>query len=166
MKRGGYFPIIVVLFLTLFPQSGSGEAGEKTLHENIFVEIFLSPEHRKDAGGVQETFNKLGIKRVRIQFHRLGISPKNIAIGKDIPASVARIALRMAIDYNDGINALLPEYRFFPTQIAIGSSAFDEKSEVPLSQEALQKLLDPGLTNETFHFLYRHLTEKDVRFLK
>ena len=166
MKRGGYFPIIVVLFLTLFPQSGSGEAGEKTLHENIFVEIFLSPEHRKDAGAVQEAFNKLGIKRVRIQIHRLGNSPKNIAIGKDIPAEIARLAFRLAINYNDGIFAILPEFRFFPSQIAIGSSAFDDKSEVPIGQEALQKLLDPSLTTEEFHTLYRRLSGEDTRFIK
>ncbi len=165
MKRVGACTMIFIVFLILV-NGRNGATQDEEANQKIFVEIFLSPIHKKDAVAIQDAFAGIGIRRVRIQFHRLGISPQNIAIGKNIPAAIARLALRLAIKYNDGIDALLPEYRFFPQQIAIGSSAFDEKSQVPIGREALQTLLDPALTTEPFHALYRHLTGEDSRFLK
>ena len=158
MKRKSICGFIVVLLLILFYGNSRSDTGE------IFVEIVLSPERQEDRPVIRGSFEQIGIKRVRIQLHRLGISPKNIAIGKDIPVSVAQHAISLALKYNDGIHFLLPEYRFFKNQIAIGSSAFDEQSQIPVSQDALQKLIDPALTTKQFHTLYRHLTGEDVRF--
>lgn len=138
--------------------SGSDEANQK-----ILVEIFLSSEHKEDLDKIKKAFEAVSITRLRAQFFRAGNPPENIAIGKGIPASVARLAIRLAITYNRGVKYLLPEYRYFPDHIAIGTSAFDEASQIPIGPEDLERLSDPVLTTDQFHELYRRLTGEDKR---
>ncbi|MFZ5874893.1 MAG: hypothetical protein ACOYXU_00660 [Nitrospirota bacterium] len=127
----------------------------------ILVELFLAPEQREAVPAIKKAFETLSVTRVRPQVFRLGNPPKNIAIGKDIPADVARLALRLAVDYNRGVEFLLPEYRYFPKHIVIGSSAFDEASQIPIKPEDLERLRDPSLSTDQFHVLYRSLTGED-----
>jgi hypothetical protein len=129
----------------------------------ILVELFLSPDHRNDIPAIKRDFEALSVTRVRTQVFRLGHPPKNIAIGRDVPAPVAQLAIRLAVDYNGGVKFLLPQYRFFPSHVAIGTSAFDEASQIPISPEGLGQLRDPALTTEAFHGLYRRLTGEDQR---
>ncbi len=138
--------------------SESREANRK-----ILVELFLSPEHKGDIDKIKKELEAVSITRLRTQVFRLGNPPENIAIGSNISAPVARLAIRLAITYNRGIKFLLPEYRYFPDHIAIGTSAFDEASQIPVQPEDLERLSDPTLTTEQFHKLYRHLTGEDKR---
>jgi len=132
-------------------------------NSKLLVELFLARERKGDLDTIKKAFEALGVTRIRPQFFRLGNPPENIAIGKDVPADVARLAIRLATTYNRDIKFLLPEYRFFPDQIVIGSSAYDEKSQIPIRPEDLEKLSDPALTTNQFHELYRHLTGEDKR---
>ena len=129
----------------------------------ILVELFLAKERKGDLEAIKKELAALGITRIRPQFFRLGNPPENIAIGKDIPADVARLAVRLAITFNRDIKFILPEYRYFPDHIVIGSSAFDEKSQIPIRPEDLKRLSDPTLTTPQFHDLYRELTGEDKR---
>jgi hypothetical protein len=185
MKTGnsfyGFFILLVFILYTIFaPDPTTSEAGP-TLPVNhsarsvaqeaepteangkILVELFLAKERKGDLDAIKKELEALGITRIRPQFFRLGNPPENIAIGKDIPADVARLAIRLAITYNRDIKSLLPEYRFFPDHIVIGSSAFDQASEVPIRPEDLKRLSDPALSTAQFHELYRHLTGEDKR---
>ncbi|MBI3811375.1 MAG: hypothetical protein HY283_04110 [Nitrospirae bacterium] len=127
----------------------------------ILVEIFLAPDRRNDLEAIKKAFEAVSVTRVRIQFFRLGNPPTNIAIGNNVPAAVARLAIRLAVAYNRDIKSILPQFRFFPDHIAIGTSAFDEKSEIPIRPDDLARLSDPALTTAQFHELYRHLTGED-----
>ncbi len=135
----------------------------ETAPANILIEVFLAPEQREAIPVIKREFEALSITRVRPQVFRLGNPPRNIAIGKDVPAGVARLALQLAVDYNRGVEFLLPEYRYFPKHIVIGSSAFDEASQIPIKPEDLQRLRDPSLSTDQFHELYRNLTGEDKR---
>lgn len=139
------------------------ESENPQANSKLLVELFLAKERKGDLDAIKKEFEALGITRIRPQFFRLGNPPENIAIGKDVPADVARLVIRLAITYNRDIKFLLPQYRFFPDQIVIGSSAFDEKSQIPIRPEDLQKLSDPALATPQFHELYRHLTGEDKR---
>jgi hypothetical protein len=130
---------------------------------SILVEVFLSPDHRDHVAAIKQELASASITRVRPQVYRLGHPPKNIAIGRDISADAARLSLRLAVEYNDGVEFLLPEYRFFHDHVAIGSSAFDEASQIPITPEDLAQLRDPSLSTEQFHTLYRSLTGEDKR---
>ena len=165
--------LLIVLTVDRFP--GWAETPMKTgpdikegpvmpeTNPKILVEIFLAAERREDLDKIVKAFETVSVTRVRAQFFRAGNPPENIAIGKTVPASVARLAIRLAITYNRGVKYLLPEYRFFPDHIAIGTSAFDEASQIPVRPEDLERLSDPSLTDDRFHELYRHLTGEDKR---
>lgn len=127
-------------------------------YPNILVELFLAREQKKNLPTIKEAFSAFSITRIRSQFFRLGHPPKNIAIGKNVPAPVARLALRLAVEYNGGVTLLLPQFRFFPEHIAIGTSAFDESSQIPIRPEDLERLREPSLSDEEFHQVYRFLT--------
>ncbi len=139
------------------------EIEDSAANRTILVEMFLAPDRRSDLDAIKHAFEAVSVTRVRIQFYRLGNPPANIAIGQNVPASIARLAIRMAVTYNGGVKFLLPQYRFFPEHIAIGTSAFDEASHIPVRAEDVDRLSDPALTTAQFHALYRHLTGEDQR---
>jgi len=130
-------------------------------NSKILVELFLAKERKGDLDAIKKELEAAGITRIRPQFFRLGNPPENIAIGKDIPADVARLAIRLAVTYNRDIKSLLPEFRF--DHIVIGTSAYDQASEVPIRPEDLKRLSDPSLTTVQFHEVYRQLTGEDKR---
>ena len=130
--------------------------GEK----KIRVEIFLSGSQKSNADKIREQFKTLSIENVHFQFFRAGRPPANIAIGREVPVAAAQLALKMAMQYNQGVRFLLPQMLLPITWIGIGTSAFDEASQIPVSSVAVKELSDPSLTNKQFHALYRQLTQK------
>jgi hypothetical protein len=143
--------------------SGGSSAQSDAAPKGILVEVYLSPDHRDDIPAIKRDFETLSVTRLRTQVFRLGHPPKNIAIGRDVPTPVAQLAIRLAVTYNGGVEFLLPQYRFFPSHVAIGTSAFDEASQIPISPEGLAELSEPTLTTEAFHQVYRRLTGEDQR---
>jgi hypothetical protein len=129
----------------------------------ILVEIFLSPDHKDDIDAIKREFAAVGITKVRAKFFQLGNPPTNIAIGRNIPAETARLAIRLAKTYNGGITKLLPEERLAPDYIAIGTSIFDELFQYPVSPADVERLESPDLTTEQFHELYRQLADINRR---
>jgi hypothetical protein len=147
-------------FIRIGPVAEEGSVNRE-IDQTILVEIFLSPEHKKDLDKIKKAFEAVSITRLRAQFFRAGNPPENIAIGSNVSAPIARLAIHLAITYNRGVKYLLPEYRYFPDHIAIGTSAFDEASQIPIRLEDLDRLSDPSLNTEQFHELYRHFTGED-----
>lgn len=154
---------MVALCLLVMSGGGWAESGEKGGPPSILVEMFLSPRHKGDLPAIEKELEAVSLTRRRIQFFRLGNPPENIAIGRSVPAPVARAALRLAVRYNRGVKYLLPQFRFFPHYIAIGTSAFDEAFQIPLLPEDLDRLSDSALSTPEFHSLYRRLTGEDAR---
>lgn len=142
------------------------EKESQEANRKILVELFLTAERKNDLEQIKKELEAASITRVRAQFFKQGKPIQNIAIGKNIPAPVARLVIRLALTYNQGIKFILPEYRYFHDHIVIGSSAYDEASLIPVTPENVEKLLDPNLTTDEFHTLYRHLTGEDVKLPK
>ena len=130
-------------------------------NEKILVELFLAPEQKKNIESIKSELNSLSITRVNVQFFRLGHPPQNIAIGHNVSAPIARLAIQLATLYNGGIKYLLAEYRLFPNYIAIGTSAFDEASQIPILPQDVERLSNPALSTPEFHALYRKLTGEE-----
>jgi len=169
--RGWVGWLIMAALLTVYPAfvlpSRAGATGEEVSSDrqkDVLVEIFLTKERKPQLEALQKEFAALSITRVHVQFFKLGHPPENFAVGPKTPAEVARLALRVANTYNDGVKYILAQYRFFPNQVAIGTSAFDEASQIPITPENVTRLADPSLTTEQFHALYRHLTGEDRQF--
>ena len=141
------------------------ESKNQEVNPKILVEIFLAAQHKEDLPEIKKKFGavSISINRVRAQFFKLGNPPQNIAIGRNVPASTARLAIQIAIQYNQGIKYLLAEERLATDYIAIGTSMFDELLQIPIAPEDLERLSDPSLSTPQFHTLYRHLTGEDKR---
>lgn len=172
------FGLLVLLSITIAPKKSTAEPTQdekeqgvsnttieedQSKNEKILVELFLPFDRKKDIDTIIKELQTLSIKRIRPQFFKLGKPIENIAIGKDIPAHVARRMIQIAITYNGGIKHILPEFRYFPDHIVIGSSAYDETSQIAILPEDLKQLLDPTLSTPEFHRLYRSLTGEDKK---
>jgi hypothetical protein len=152
-----------ILALATAPALSGGNSSRPTALSPILVEIWLSDAGRQDAKAIQESFASVLISRVRFQFFRAGHPPKNIAIGWNVPAPIARLGIELAIRYNRGVQYLIPEAVLPKDYIAIGTSAFDEPLQIPVSPENLKKLADPRLTTTQFHNLYREIAKVPSR---
>ncbi len=129
--------------------------------DEIKVELFLMKEKKKDDKFIKDLFKGEKINRVMIQYFRAGNPPKNIVLGRRIPAEVGRMMIELAIHYNNGVTHLVPEFRFYDHYAAFGNSSFDIQAQVPISPEDLDRLRDPSLNDDEFHTLFRSLTGED-----
>lgn len=126
------------------------------------VEVVLGNEYRDQVAALKEEFVHAGMANVHFQFVKRGQPPRNIGLGRDVPADKAREAIRLALKYNQGVWILLPERLFPPRFVTIASSNYDDTVEYPIDQAALAKLRNPDLTTEAFHRLYRDLTSTSI----
>jgi hypothetical protein len=122
------------------------------------VEVVLAHQHRAREAELKQEFAQAGLVNAHFQFARMGQPPKNIGLGRDVPADKAREAIRLALKYNLGVGILLPERLFPPRFITIASSNYDDTVEYPIDAATLTKLQNPELTTEAFHRLYHDLT--------
>lgn len=129
--------------------------------KDIKVEMFLMKEKKKDGAFIKKLFKEQQIERVMIQYFRAGNPPKNLVLGRRIPADVGRMVIELALHYNNGITHLVPEFRFYDHYVAFGNSSFDIQAQIPISPEDLNKLRDESLSDEDFHILFRSLTGED-----
>ncbi len=128
------------------------------------IEIWLERKHKKYNRDIREMLKGESIKVIRntIQYWppRGGHPPTNIAIGRSLTAEDARWVIKLALDLNDNINGLIFQRLNPPNYVAIGTSAWDDKSETPITPEQLAQLRDPKLTTKEFHALYVKLTNE------
>ncbi|THJ11073.1 MAG: hypothetical protein CAF43_009610 [Nitrospira sp. CG24C] len=122
------------------------------------VEVVLASQYKNQVVSLKEEFVQAGMPNVHFQFARQGQPPKNIGLGRDVPADKAREAIRLALKYNHGVGILLPERLFPPRFVTIASSNYDDTVEYPIDQATLVQLQNENLTTEEFHRLYKGLT--------
>jgi hypothetical protein len=127
--------------------------------ESVLVEVFLAKGHTNESKAIKKGFASASIRKVRFQYFRAGHPPANIAIGRDIPAPIARLAIRLAKEYAEGIDFIVPESLLPVTWIGIGTSAFDEKNLIPITPENVERLADPKLSSDEFHALYNEFAK-------
>jgi len=127
------------------------------------IEVVLANHYKGQMSALTEEFAQAGMPNVYVQFTRRGQPPQNIGMGRAVPADKAREAIRLALKYNLGVGILLPEHLFPPRFVTIASSNYDDTVEYPISKEDLAHLLDPSLSTEQFHDLYRQLTSVPLK---
>jgi len=128
------------------------------------LEMWLEHKHKKNNRMIRKVLKDKTIKVLHhtIQYWKPkgGHPPANIAIGRSLSAEDARWAIDFALKYNDRIEGLIFQSLNPPNYVAIATSAWDDKSETPISQEELERLRDPSLSTKEFHELYTSLTKE------
>ncbi|QPJ60373.1 MAG: hypothetical protein G3M70_00080 [Candidatus Nitronauta litoralis] len=129
------------------------------------IEMWLAHKQKKHNKEIRQFLKDRPVKVLRrtIQYWRPkgGHPPQNIAIGNGISAEDARWLIDLAIERNDGITMLVVQRLNPPNYAAVGTSAWDEKSLIPITPEELESLRDPSLNTAQFHQLYIKLTGEE-----
>ena len=76
-------------------------------------------------------------------------------------AHLARHILATALKYTGGIESLVTQNFLSPTWVGVGTTVFDEPSQQIVNAEQVKQLLDPALSTEEFHALYRKFSIQD-----
>jgi hypothetical protein len=143
----------IVLFIILFSVTGFSK------EESSLAEIWLAGEYKGEEVAIKKNLGEMGIPRVRIQFFTLGIPKGTIAIGAQLSAKKARTAIELARKYNrKKVEFLVPDTLVPDNYLAVGTSAFDERSQIKVNSEQVDQLSNPSLSDEEFHSLYRQFT--------
>ena len=149
-----------LLFLAVAESGGAESSGIQSISR---VEVVVAAQYKDHLDSLKQEFVEAGLGNVHVQVARRGSPPANIGLGAQVPADKAREAIRLALKYNQAVSILLPERLFPPRFVTIASSNFDDTVEYPILSEDLAQLLDPSLTTEQFHELYRRLTSVPLK---
>src|SRR5688572_33242708 len=64
------------------------------------VEVVLASQYKNQMAALKDEFAQAGMTNVHFQFARQGQPPKNIGLGREVPADKAREVIRFALKYN------------------------------------------------------------------
>ena len=129
--------------------------------KKVKVEGFISKKFKKERKKISKEFAKIGNTRTAIRIFPMGDTSDVVAIGRCVPAYIARHVLATAIKYTSGVGSLVVQDFLHDHWIGIGTTIFDEPSQKKVTVEQVQQLLSPGLSDEKFHTLYRKLSQQN-----
>ena len=157
--------ICFVASVSLVPLAGQADAAcDKSKTTICTIEMWLSHKQKKRKKELRDFLKSRSIKVLRhtVQYWkpRGGHPPTNIAIGSAVSAEDARLVIDLATQYNDKVDMLIVQSLNPPNYAAIATSAWDENSQISITEQDLEALKDPKLTTEEFHTLYRKLTNE------
>jgi hypothetical protein len=160
--------IWIVLLLTLIFAPQSAMAKDKDLEEcvpvekkRVKVEGYIAKKFKKDRRAIYNEFAEMGHTRVALRPFPMGKTAKVVAIGRCVPAYIARHIMQKTLKYTSGIESLVTQAFISSHWFGIGLTMFDEPSQQIVSPEQVQKLLDPSLSTEEFQALYRKFSIQD-----
>lgn len=131
--------------------------------KEIKVEGYISKKFKKDERKIYKEFKEAGPVRVALRTFPMGDTSRHVAVGRCVPAAVARHVLRKAMEYTSGVGTLVVQ-DFVPAHwVGIGTTMFDEPSQQAVTPDQVEKLLDPNLTDEQFHAMYREFSRQDAK---
>jgi hypothetical protein len=158
----------VVLLLTLGFTGQSAMAKDKGPEEcvpvekkRVKVEGYISKKFKKKRKAIYKEFAEMGHTRVALRPFPMGNTAKVVAIGRCVPAYIARHVLQKTLQYTSGVESLVTQAFISGHWLGVGLTMFDEPSQQKVSPEQVQQLLDPSLSTEAFQALYRKFSIQD-----
>ena len=134
---------------------------EPVEQKRVKVEGYISKKFRKQKRAIIKEFKEIGHTRTAIRPFPMGKTAKVIAIGRCVPAYIARHVMAKALQYTSGIESLVNQAFLHTHWIGIGTTMFDEPSQQLVTPEQVKQLMDPSLGDEEFHKLYRQFSVQD-----
>ena len=127
----------------------------------IKIEAWISKKDMKNYRSMRRQFEAMGYTYAALWSYP-GENPSRVAaIGRCVPAYIARHALQQALNYYGEVNSLVHQNFVSGHWIGLGTSLFDKNSQQPINKEQLHTLLDPALDTFRFQALYQQLTMQD-----
>lgn len=152
----------LIVFMTGFAQAEeAAKPCEPVETKGIKVEGYISKKFKRQKRAILKEFKEIGHVRAAIRPYPMGDTANVIAIGRCVPAYVARHVMTKALKYTSGIGVLVQQ-AFLPTHwIGLATTTFDEASQQLVTEEQVQQLMNPELSDEEFHTLYRKFSIQD-----
>ena len=129
--------------------------------KGVKVEGYISKKFKKQKRAIIKEFAEMGYTRTAIRPYPVGKTAKVIAIGRCVPAYIARHVMAKALKYTSGIESLVNQTFLHTHWMGIGTTTFDEPSQQLVTPEQVKQLMDPALGDEAFHKLYREFSIQD-----
>lgn len=130
--------------------------------KKVKVEGYIAKKFKKNRKAIYKEFAEMGSTRVALRPFPMGDkTAKVIAIGRCVPAYIARHVMQTLIKYTSGVESLVHQSFISSHWFGVAVTMFDEPSQQKVSPEQVQQLLDPSLSTEEFHALYREFSIQD-----
>ncbi|GJL78523.1 MAG: hypothetical protein NPINA01_15120 [Nitrospinaceae bacterium] len=129
--------------------------------KQVKVEGYISKKFKKQKRAIFKEFAEMGNTRVVLRPYPMGDTAKVVAIGRCIPAEIARHVLHMTLKYTSGVDQVVNQAFIAPHWFGVGVTMFDEPSQQNVTPEQVQQLLDPALSTEEFQALYQKFSIQD-----
>ncbi len=159
--------LIGILLITLVAVPGISFAEQEECKplesKSIKVEGYFSKKFRKQRKAIKKEFKEMGHTLTRLRAFPMGDTAKVVAVGRCVPAYIARHVLKTALKYTSGIESLVTQAFISPYWIGVGVTMFDEPSQQIVNAQQVEKLLDESLSTEQFHALYAKYTVQDKK---
>ena len=124
----------------------------------VKIEAWMSKRYGKDLKQLRKEFAAMGNTRVTLWVYPAENPSKTVAIGRCVPAYIARHILRKAQEYSGGVNALVHQGFVSSHWVGVSTSLFAETSLSPITGQQLTHLMDDSLDTSEFQLLYRKFT--------
>ncbi len=152
------FGAFVIMSLFLYNPAQAQEKCQPINKKRIKIEGYIAKKFRKNRKAIIKEFTELGNSKAALRVYPMGETSKVIAIGKCVPVNIAQHVIKKAIEYSTGVESLVQQQFVHGHWIGVGVTIFDEPSQQLVSAEQVQLMLNPNLSNEAFHKLYRKLS--------
>ncbi len=129
--------------------------------QKVKVEGFISKKFKKERKRIFKEFAEIGYVRTALRVFPMGRTSKTVAIGRCVPAYIARHVLEKTLLYTRGVGYLVHQAFYAPHWIGVGVTMFDEPSQQKVNEEQVKQLMDPSLSDQEFHALYRKFSIQD-----
>ncbi|MDH5763364.1 MAG: hypothetical protein OEZ51_10305 [Nitrospinota bacterium] len=158
----GWMALGLMLWMTGIAQAAEEVKPCKPVEQkDVKVEGYISKKFKKQQRAILKEFKEIGHVRTAVRPFPMGDTAKVIAIGRCVPAYIARHVMATTMKYTSGIGVLVQQ-AFLPTHwIGIGTTTFDEPSQQEVTPEQVKQLMNPELGDEEFHKLYREFSVQD-----
>jgi len=152
------FLALITLGLFLGTPAQAQEKCQPLDKKRIKIEGYISKKFRKQRKTIFKEFTELGNSRAALRVYPMGETSKVIAIGKCVPVHIAQHVIKKAMEYSTGVESLVQQQFVHGHWIGVGVTIFDEPSQQLVSSDQVKLLLNPELSSEDFHQLYRKLS--------
>ena len=129
--------------------------------KKVKVEGYISKKFRKERKKIAKEFIEMGDTRTALRAFPMGNASDVVAVGRCVPAYIARHVLATAIKYTGGVGSLVVQDFVHGHWIGIGTTMFDEPSQRKVTTEQVNQLLNPDLDDNNFHALYRKFSKQN-----
>lgn len=148
--------------ISLPPQASAKEICQPVASKPVKIEAWMSKRQVPVFKFIRSEFAAMGHTRVTLWVYPASKNPSRIvAIGRCVPAYIARHVLQKAVEFSGGVEALVHQGFISSRWIGIATSLFAESSFRKISRGQLDQLLDESLDTVEFHSLYRSFTRQE-----